>query len=103
LIRDAELNLCHHTTSLNWAAYFGKPVSVILNDLVNIRRETEYVRAFAQEIGAGVLDCNLPENTDVTKLLQLPAAMETFREKYICTQDAVSLEQVFKSWSAKKP
>jgi hypothetical protein len=103
LIRDAALNLCHHTTSLNWAAYFGKPVSVILNDLVDIREETEYVRAFAQEIGAGILDCNRPEDIDATRLLQLPAAMDTFREKYICTKEAISLEQIFESWLAKKP
>lgn len=100
LIRDAALNLCHHTTSLNWVAYFGKPVSVILNDLVDIRGEKEYVLAFAQEIGAGVLDCRQPEQIDVHTLFQLPAEMAGFREKYICTQEYQTLEQVFEQLTA---
>lgn len=100
LIRDAALNLCHHTTSLNWAAYFGKPVAVVLNDLVALRGEREYVLAFAQEIGAGVLDCNEPENIDASTIFELPTEMESFREKYICTQEYQTLEQVFEQLSA---
>ena len=68
----------------------------MLNDLVGIRRERAYVLEFAKEIGAAVIDCNSPGNIDLTTLLKIPAELETFREKYICTEDAVALETIFR-------
>ncbi|CAH6794939.1 conserved hypothetical protein [Vibrio chagasii] len=85
LVKACDLVLCHYSTVIYTAVYYGKPIIMYTNDLIEMHHDREYVYEFSRLVGSLVLN----SSSDVPGEIKVNSSLyRSFKENYIVQSDA---------------